>query len=79
MLSQHDRVGVKEREVKELIEPNCITEEWRQQGLSLHEPDDHVLELRLDKKVIARFSQTGVTLENILKVARRITREAKLR
>lgn len=33
----------------------------------LTEPDDHILQLELDGQVIARFSQTGVTIENILK------------
>jgi len=41
--------------------------EWEQQGISLTEPDDHVLELRLHGQIIARFSQTGATLENMLK------------
>ena len=35
--------------------------------VQLHEPDDHILELRYDDHVIARFSQTGVTIDNILK------------
>lgn len=52
-----------------MIKDNYITEEWRQQGLSLQEEGDHILELRQDGEVIARFSQTGATLENILKVA----------
>jgi len=48
---------------------NYITEEWRRQGLSLTEDGDHVLELRHHGEVIARFSQTGATPENILKVS----------
>ena len=48
---------------------NHITEEWQRQGLILKEEGDHILELLKDGKVIARFSQTGVTPENILKVA----------
>jgi hypothetical protein len=46
---------------------NLITEEFRAQGLSVKEDGDHILELRKEGKVIARFSQTGVTLDNILK------------
>ena len=44
-----------------------ITEEWRQQGVELREDGDHILELRKDGKVIARFSQSGATIDNILK------------
>ena len=50
-----------------MIKSDYITKEWGEQGLSLHEPNDHVLELLKDGKVIARFSQTGVELKNILK------------
>ena len=42
------------------------------QGLSLHEPDDHILELRHHGQVLARFSQDGATVENILKVGQEI-------
>ena len=62
------------RGVKELIDPNYISSEWRQQGLSLKEEDDHILALCQHGEVIARFSQTGVTPENILKVARQVIR-----
>ena len=44
-----------------------ITKEWRQQGVELREDGDHILELRKDGKVIARFSQSGATIDNILK------------
>jgi len=37
------------------------------QGLSVRASDDHILELLKDGEVIARFSQTGVTIDNILK------------
>jgi len=39
------------------------------EGNEVHllEPDDHILELLYNDQVIARFSQTGVTIENILK------------
>ena len=33
----------------------------------IREIDDHVIELEVEGQVIARFSQTGVTIENILK------------
>jgi hypothetical protein len=46
-----------------------ITDEFRAQGLDLREDGDHILELRKDGKVIARFSQTGVTVENLLKIS----------
>jgi hypothetical protein len=46
---------------------NLITKEWREQGLSLKEEGDHILNLLKDGKVIARFSQTGVKIQNILK------------
>ena len=42
--------------------------------MSLKEEDDHVVALCQHGEVIARFSQTGVTLENILKVARQVIR-----
>ena len=44
-----------------------ITPEWTQQGIELREPDDHILELYKDGILIARFSQTGVTLDAIKK------------
>ena len=50
-----------------MIDTNLITKEWKQQGVELREPDDHVVELLKDGKLIARFSQTGVSIENILK------------
>lgn len=50
-----------------------ITEDGRL--VRLREPDDHVLELEVDGQVIARFSQTGVTIENILKEVETIGRE----
>jgi len=54
-----------------------ITEEWRRQGLSLCEDGDHVLELRQHGKVIARFSQTGTTPENILESCRQAVQERR--
>ena len=46
---------------------HLITKEWKMQGVEVKEDGDYVLELRKDGKVIARFSQTGITIENILK------------
>jgi len=46
---------------------HLITKEWKMQGVEVKEDGDHVLELRKDGKVIARFSQSGVQIENILK------------
>ena len=43
---------------------SILTKEARLKGLSLVEPDDDILELRQNNKVIARFSQTGVVIEN---------------
>ena len=37
-----------------------LNDEARQQGFTLLEPDDHILELRSQGTVIARFSQMGV-------------------
>ena len=47
-------------------ETKYITTEWRQQGWAVREDQDHILELRKDGEVVARFSQTGVTIENIV-------------
>ena len=38
--------------------------------VTLREPDDHILELEIEGQVIARFSQTGVAIENILKAVK---------
>ena len=62
---------------KGLINNQYITEEWRVQGLSLHEEGDHILELRHQGQVLARFSQTGTTVENILKVAQKAMQERR--
>jgi len=56
---------------------NLITEEYRQQGLNLKEDSDHIIELREDKQVLARFSQTGINIENLLKVCRETIRERR--
>ena len=53
---------------------SIITPEWTQQGIELKEPDDHVLELYKNGRLLARFSQTGVTIENILKEVKPIVR-----
>jgi len=44
-----------------------ITKEWKEQGLELRHDGEQVLELLKDGQVIARYSQSGVTIENILK------------
>jgi len=44
-----------------------ITKGWREQGLSLRHEGNETLALVKDGQVIARFSQSGVTIENILK------------
>lgn len=44
-----------------------LTQEIQDQGFTLNEPDDHILELRRHGKLLASFSQTEVTLPNILK------------
>ena len=56
---------------------NLITEEYRQQGIDLKEEGDHILELRENKQVIARFSQTGISIENLLKVCKEIIKERR--
>lgn len=45
---------------------NVLTKEARDQGLTLNEPDDHILNLLYHGEVVARFSQTGAQVENIL-------------
>jgi len=42
----------------------------RENGLELREPDDRVLELVKDGQVLARFSQTGIAITNILDATR---------
>lgn len=44
-----------------------IAEEWREQGIELKESDDHVLELYKGGTLLARFTQTGITLDAIKK------------
>lgn len=44
-----------------------ITESWRGLGYEVREDGDHILELRKDGQVLARFSQTGVTIQNVVK------------
>ena len=56
---------------------NLIAEEYRQQGIDLKEEGDHILELRENKQVIARFSQTGISIENLLKVCKEIIKERR--
>jgi hypothetical protein len=60
-----------------LINSDCITKEWRLQGLKLREDGDHIVELREGNQVLARFSQTGVTVENLLKVTEEAVQERR--
>ncbi len=56
------------RRLRELNPPTILTKEAEQRGLSLEEPNaDDTLELRQHGKVIARFTQTGVEVDNVLK------------
>ncbi len=43
--------------------------------VTVTEPDDHILQFEVDGQVIARFSQTGVSVANILKEVETIGRE----
>jgi len=43
-----------------ILTPDRIREGW-----SIREPDDHILELLYQGEVKARFSQLGVTIENL--------------
>ena len=45
-----------------------IRKEWSEQGISLHEVGDHVLELWYQGQLLARYSQTGATVGNIVRV-----------
>jgi len=49
-----------------------ITQDGRLVELS--ESDDHFIELVIEGQVIARFSQTGVTIENILKAVDNVSK-----
>jgi len=53
---------------------NVLTKEARDQGLTLNEPDDHILNLLYHGEVVARFSQTGVTLHNILEEVQEVSK-----
>lgn len=44
---------------------NPLSVEAIRQGFYLKEPDDHTLELWLERRLVARFYQTGVTIEGI--------------
>ncbi len=41
-------------------------------GLTLEMPDDHILELKQNGEVVARFSQEGVTRDEIVRLADRV-------
>lgn len=53
---------------------NVLTKEARDQGFTLNEPDDHILELLFTSIVIAKFSQTGVQVENILNEVQEVSK-----
>lgn len=44
---------------------DILTPERVREGWSVREPDDHILELLYKGEVKARFSQTGITIENL--------------
>ncbi len=44
-----------------------ISRERRLEGITIRESDDHVTDLLFQGQVIARFSQTGVQIDNVLK------------
>lgn len=44
---------------------DILTPERVREGWSVREPDDHILELLYQGEVKARFSQSGVTIENL--------------
>ena len=47
-----------------------IERDWGQYGVKLKENDDHILELWQGENPIARFSQVGVDVINVLKEIR---------
>ncbi|GAH73939.1 unnamed protein product [marine sediment metagenome] len=53
---------------------NVLTDEARKQGFGLNEPDDHILNLLYHGEVAARFSQTGVHVENILNEVQEVSK-----
>jgi len=48
-----------------------LTQEQRDAGLYLEEPDDHILVLKRGRQVVARFSQGGATPESIQREAQK--------
>ena len=54
---------------------DALTAPQRQQGFSLVEPDDHILELCYQGKTVARFSQVSATAAEIRATAERIAIE----
>jgi len=56
---------------------DILSREARLQRFTLRENDDHILELCLQGKVLARFSQTGATIENILKATQEANRNRR--
>ena len=52
-----------------MIDNNSISPEWRLQGLKLEDTSDDAVVLKCGNQVLARFSPSGVTPENLLKVS----------
>lgn len=46
---------------------NILSEEAIRQGWRIREDQDHIVELLCNGELIARFSSSGVQIENILK------------
>jgi len=49
-----------------------VLKEWEQYGISFTVPDDDILELRHNGKVVARFFQASVSVEEIHKEVQKI-------
>lgn len=52
--------------------PEETLKQWEEHGVTLEEPDDHILVLRHNGEVKCRFSQTGVDPDEIIKEAENI-------
>lgn len=53
---------------------NVLIKEARDQGLTLNEPDDHILHLLYHGEVVAKFSQTGIQVQNILNEVQEVSK-----
>lgn len=63
--------------VKDFRLTGSLAPHHREAGMELFEIDDHIIELRQHDKVIAHYSATGVTIEQIVKDADRWLNEQK--